>query len=177
MNPKQTSQGPWQTVLLYVALCMPIMAHALPTDKTQNMKISSGAASIDSKQGVTILSGSVKITQGTLEINADKVTLRYDDKRNIESLVADGLPARFQQQLESDKPLVHAEADKITYTLIKDHLMLDKNAFVEQNGATTRGGRIDYNMTSGTVHATGAGGSSSSGVEFVIPPQLTEKKE
>ena len=174
MNPKQRSQGLWQPLLLCVAMCLSAAAAALPADKAQNMKISSGEASIDSKQGVTILIGPVKITQGTLEINADKVTLRYDNKHNLESLVADGLPARFQQQLETDKPLVHAEADKITYTLSKDHLTLDKNAFVEQNGATTRGGRIDYDMTSGTVHATGG---TSNGVEFVIPPQLTEKKE
>lgn len=176
MNPKQTIIGLRRSLAFCLSLCLPVTALALPTDKEQNMKISSSDATIESKQGVTVLSGPVTITQGTLEINADKVTLYYDNKHNLESLVADGLPARFKQQLETDKPVVHAEANKITYILSKDHLTLDKNAFVEQNGATTRGGRIDYDMNSGTAHAVGTGNESGR-VEFVIPPQVTEKKE
>lgn len=163
---------------LHLALCVlalgSLQALALPSDKSQNMTVSSGEATINSKLNTTVLSGPVKITQGTLEINADKVTLRYDDKRNLQSLLAEGEPARFQQQLEANKPLVKAEANSITYSVSKEHLTLEKNAFVEQNGATTRGGRIDYDMTTGSAHAVGEG-SNSGKVEFVIPPQATEK--
>ncbi len=153
-----------------------LQAFALPSDKSENMNISSGELTVNSKQNITILSGPVKITQGTLEINANKVTLRYDDKRNLKSLLAEGEPARFQQQLEAGKPLVKAEANNINYEVSKDHLSLEKNAFVEQNGATTRGGRIEYDMTTGSAHAVGEG-SNSGKVELVIPPQATEKEK
>ncbi|MES2823362.1 MAG: lipopolysaccharide transport periplasmic protein LptA [Pseudomonadota bacterium] len=185
MNPKQITYSLSLAQLLHLPLirslmlCLPLvtvqMAQALPADKEQSIKISSESAAIDSKLGVTTLTGSVKLIQGTLEINADKVTLRYDKNQKLESLVAEGLPARYQQQPAADKALIHAEADSIIYTVSKDHLTLDKNAFVEQNGATTRGGKIDYNITSGTVNASGAGNGSGR-VEFVIPPQ-TNKKE
>ena len=90
-------------------------------------------------------------------------------------MVAEGSPARYQQQPALDKAIIHAEANNITYAVSKDHLTLDKNALVEQHGATTRGGKIDYDITSGTVKALGAG-SESGVVIFVIPPQ-TDKKE
>lgn len=185
MNPKQMTNSLRSTQILHLPFCKCLFfclsfaaiqsAHALPTDKEQSIKISSESAAIDSKLGVTTLSGSVKLIQGTLEIGADKVTLRYDKNQKLESLVAEGSPAQYQQQPAVDKPIIHAEANNIIYVVSKDHLTLDKNAFVEQNGATTRGGKIEYNITSGTVNASGAGNQSGR-VEFVIPPQ-TDKKE
>lgn len=150
-------------------------AYGLPSDKAQEIQITSKSASVDSKQGVTIFNGPVKFTQGTLEIIADKITVRLDKNQKLQSLVAEGAPARYQQQPDVDKALIHAEAASITYDVSKDHLTLDKNAFVEQNGATTRGGRIDYDITRGTVSASGSGNATDR-VEFVIPPQ-TDKKE
>lgn len=179
MNPKQKTSSLLRLVCLSLcgpALLWPATSQALPSDKEQNMNVASNEATIDSKQGQTILRGQVKITQGTLEINADKVTLFYDDKRKLKSLLAEGTPARFQQQLEANKALVHAEADNITYLATKEHLTLEKNAFVEQKGATTRGGRIDYDMTTDTAHAVGTDGKDPGRVEFVIPPQ-TDKKD
>lgn len=151
-------------------------ACALPTDKAQEMKFSTKSSSYDSKQGRLVLNGQVKINQGTLQITADKVTLIYDQNQKLQSLVAEGVPARYQQQPEVDKPIIHAEANSITYNLSKEHLALEKNALVEQKGATTRGGRIDYDITAGTVSASGAGNTNGV-VEFVIPPQPQADKK
>jgi len=182
MHPKliiqslRLSQKVSLSLLSSVLLCLPYsLANALPSDKNQEIQISSGNAAIDSKQGVTILTDAVKLVQGTLEINAEKVTLRYDKNQKLQSLVAEGAPARYQQQPDPDKAVIHAEASNITYDVSKQHLTLDKNAFVEQKGATTRGGHIDYDMTAGTVNASGSGNATNR-VEFVIPPQ-TDKKE
>ncbi|HWV15622.1 MAG TPA: lipopolysaccharide transport periplasmic protein LptA [Cellvibrio sp.] len=182
MNPKSVIQQLRQaqhlslSLLSSLLLCLPFSAaQALPSDRNQEIQISSNSASIDSKQGVTILTGAVKVVQGTLEITAEKVILHYDKNQKLESLVASGAPARYQQQPDVDKPVIHAEASNITYEVSKQHVALDKNAFVEQNGATTRGGHIDYDMKSGTVSASGAGNATNR-VEFVIPPQ-TDKKE
>jgi lipopolysaccharide export system protein LptA len=175
MNPKLNAQRPRTPITLFACLLLCLAkAQALPTDKEQSIQISSDTASIDSKQGTTILSGAVKLTQGSLEINADKITLRYDNNQKLESLFAEGAPARYQQQPSADKAMIHAEASNIIYTVSKDHVTLDKNAYVEQNNATTRGGKIDYDIASGTVKASGAGNESGR-VEFVIPPQNNKK--
>jgi lipopolysaccharide export system protein LptA len=186
MNPKQNPKIIVQTRTLVgvagLVLCVAMsVAQALPSDKQQEIKISAENASIDQKQGVITYSGAVKLTQGTLEINAEKLTLfRNSDSQSVETVIAEGTPARYQQQPDIDKTVIHAEATNITYIVSKDRLTLTKNAYVEQNGATTRGGRIEYNMTDGTVNASGAGNQSGR-VEFVIPPQIdkphTDKKE
>lgn len=175
MNPKPLIQPlPLLSCLALWLLCA--TAHALPSDKTQEMKFSTKSSAYDSKQGRLVLTGQVKIIQGTLEMTADKVTLIYDDKQKLQSLVAEGLPARYQQQPEANQAVIHAEANSITYNLSKEHLTLDKNALVEQKGATTRGGRIDYDITAGTVSASGAGNVNGV-VEFVIPPQAQTDKQ
>lgn len=175
MNPKHISISP----LFYLAgilLCAQTnIAHALPTDKNQPITISADNASLDQKQGVVVYSGAVKLSQGSMVINAEKITLRTDRNQKVDTMLAEGSPARYQQQPEINKATINAEATSISYSVKKEHLTLDKNAFVEQNGATTRGGRIDYDMASGTVKASGAGNQSGR-VEFVIPPQ-TDKKE
>lgn len=149
---------------------------ALPTDKNQNIVYSAKTATASQKEGTVVLTGAVKLTQGSLEINADKITLHTDSNQKLETVTAEGSPARYQQQLEEGKPIVHAEASSITYRLKKEQLTLDKNAFIEQNGATTKGGRIDYDVNNGSVKASGEGDESGR-VEFVIPPQQTDKKE
>jgi lipopolysaccharide export system protein LptA len=172
MNHKKNSR----TLRFFAGLmlCFSQGVTALPSDKLQNITISAESASIDQKQGVVIYLGAVKVTQGTLEITADKVTLRTGSDKKAETVIAEGAPARFQQQLEADKPIVHAEANSITYAVTHERLSLDKNAFVEQNGATTSGGKIDYDITNGTVNASGIG-KESGRVEFVIPPQTSTK--
>ena len=182
MNPKALIHGlrllPHLSLPLMAGflLCLPFgIAQALPTDKSQGMKVSSNSASIDEKKGITTLTGAVKLVQGTLEINAEKITLQYDKNKKLQSLVAEGAPARYQQQPELEKAIIHAEANGITYNLSKNFITLDKNAFVEQQGATTRGGRINYDIAKGTISASGSG-TKTDRVEFVIPPQ-TDKKE
>jgi lipopolysaccharide export system protein LptA len=183
MNPKTNPISILQTralccnYALAILLCFSVnVALALPSDKQQEIKISAENASIDQKQGVITYSGAVKLTQGTLEINAEKLTLfRSNETQSVETVIAEGSPARYQQQPEVDKTVIHAEASNITYIVSKDRLTLTKNAYVEQNGATTRGGRIEYNMTDGTVNASGAGHESGR-VEFVIPPQIDKKE-
>lgn len=173
MNPKPIKQSLQLLSGLFFWLLYN-SAWALPTDKAQEMKFSSKSSSYDSKQGRLILNGTVKVSQGTLEITADKITLIYDKNQKLESLVAEGAPARFQQQPEIDRAIIHAAADNITYSVGKEHLLLNKNAFIEQKGATTRGGRIDYDIKAGTVSASGAGNTNNV-VEFVIPPQADTK--
>ena len=176
MNPNQSLSFRIIPLLASALLSLQIgVAEALPTDKDQPTHISADSASFDQKQGLAIYTGTVKLTQGTLEITADKVTLRTGSDQKVETVVAEGAPAHYQQQPELSKPIIHAEASTITYTVSKEHLTLEKNAYVEQNGTTTKGGRVDYDTKSSTVKALGAGNESGR-VEFVIPPQ-TDKKD
>ena len=176
MNPSQLSYFARYSILatLLGASC----AFALPSDKEQEIHILAKTASANQKDGIVIYSGDVKLTQGTLEITADKITLHTNGKQKVETVLAEGTPARYQQQPDEKKAVIHAEALTINYNVAKDHVTLDKNAFIEQNGATTKASRVEYDITSGTVKANGnvKANQADERVEFVIPPQVDKKE-
>ncbi len=144
---------------------------ALPGDKNQSLRISADRQEIDLKQGVVVYIGDVKLVQGTLEITGDKIRVRKDKDSQEESFTAEGNPAHYQQQPEAGEPVIHAEASTIHYNVKTEQLVLDKNVSIEQNGAVTKAGHVDYDIKSQTAKFSGTGR-----VETVIPAK-TEKKD
>ena len=170
MNPSLTL-----ILLRSVATCVlaisPLWVYALPSDKNQSLHIEADKQEIDLKQGVVVYSGDAKFVQGTLEITAKKITVHRDKDQSIESVVAEGSPAKYQQQPEAGKPIIHAEANKLNYSVKNEYLVMEENVSIEQNGAVTKSGHADYDIKSQTAKFSGTGR-----VETVIPPK-PEKKE
>lgn len=179
MNPKYVS--PSRTLrqcATCVLTCLLVvsagLAHALPDDKNQSLRITAIKQEIDLKVGEVIYIGDVKLVQGTLEINAQKLTVHKDKNQNEESITAEGSPARYQQQPEAGKPIIHAEASVIHYNFKTEQITLDKNVSIEQNGSVTKAGHVEYDIKSQT--AKFSIGSSSDRVETIIPAK-SEKKD
>ncbi len=147
---------------------------ALPTDKNETIRGSAEKLTVDQKNGIATYTGSVIIQQGTLVITADSIVIHTNADNDVEKMVAQGAPARFQQQPEKDQGLVTAAAKQITYTPDNQRLLLIEDASVEQNGAVMKGPRIDYDLVKEVMKAAG-GNSSADGnaerIEIVIPPK------
>lgn len=147
---------------------------ALPTDKNETIRGSAEKLTVDQKNGIATYTGSVIIQQGTLVITADSIVIHTNADNDVEKMVAQGNPARFQQQPEKDQGLVTAAAKQITYTPDNQRLLLIEDASVEQNGAVMKGPRIDYDLVKEVMKAAG-GNSSTDGnaerIEIVIPPK------
>lgn len=148
-------------------------ALALPSDKNETIRGSADKLTVDQKNGIATYTGSVIIQQGTLVISADSIVIHTNADNDVEKMVAQGAPARFQQQPEKDQGLVTAAAKQITYTPNNQRLLLIEDASVEQNGAVMSGPRIDYDLVKEVMKA--AGNSSTDGnaqrIEIVIPPK------
>jgi lipopolysaccharide export system protein LptA len=179
MNPKYVN--PSHTLRLFVTRGLACLlavsaglAQALPDDKNQSLRITAIKQEIDLKVGEVIYIGDVKLVQGTLEINAQKLTVHKDKNQNEESITAEGSPARYQQQPEAGKPIIHAEASVIHYNFKTEQLALDKNVSIEQNGSVTKAGHVDYDIKSQT--AKFSIGNSNDRVETIIPAK-PEKKD
>ena len=65
------------TLLGCVLLALPVAALALPEDRDQPIRITADQALRDEKQGFTVYSGNVNMDQGTLHIDADKITVYH----------------------------------------------------------------------------------------------------
>ena len=153
--------------LIITSLIGPL-AHALEDDRNQPIRISADSATRDERTGETRYEGNVTLSQGSLQISADEVTVQHTTEE-ANTIVATGSPATLTQIPTPEQAPVNAEAGRIEYLRDQDKVTLTKNARIEQNGATVTGVRIDYLLTEQQVQASGEEGEGQR-VEVVIPP-------
>lgn len=143
-------------LFVHALSCFSVTAFGLESDKQQPVHIESSQAEADYKKGTTTYTGDVLLTQGSLKIQADQLII-YRGKQGVRSVIAKGLPARFQQQPFIDKPPVYANALTITYDLANEVLLLDGDVQIELDGSTHQGARYEYNLQSQMLNASGDG--------------------
>ncbi len=149
-------------------------AAALPEDRDQPIRIEADEALRDEKQGFTRYEGNVKMDQGSLHIEADRITV-FHDQREAHRIIAEGNPASLQQQPEPDKGLVKARARVIEYFKSEDRIRLSENANIEQEGSIVTGDSIDYYIAEQLVRADSDKSREDSRVQVVIPAQAVQR--
>ena len=150
---------------------------ALSDDREQPIHITADKAVRDEKQGVTIYSGNVQMRQGSMELDADSLTI-FHEARDANKIVARGAPAKMRQQPEIDKGLVHAHASVITYFRREElvHLRTDAE-LTRDDGTLVTGDSIDYYITRELVRAESDRNDEDKKVFVVIPPTLINDDE
>lgn len=147
-------------------------AIALDSDKNAPIAIDADTTSIDFRTGQRVLTGNVDITQGTLNIKADKIVLIYKGDE-IDTATAYGKPVKFKQLPEGHKEMVYGEGITLKLEHAKDLVTLKEKAKVTQGTNVITGKIIYYNMktskmtikgqSSGKKKKTGDTKSSASG--------------
>ncbi|MEP5764808.1 MAG: lipopolysaccharide transport periplasmic protein LptA [Halieaceae bacterium] len=160
--------------LFFSALLLPPGAVALPEDKEQPIRIKTDRAVRDEKTGLTVYTGDVELVQGTIRITADRVTV-YKIEEEGDKIVAEGSPARMQQQRQPDSALTHAKGRIIEYYRNEGRVQLRENAQVEEDGSTVRGDKIDYFIDQQLVKAAADESEAGRRVEVVIPPSKSQQ--
>ncbi|CBL44216.1 OstA-like protein [gamma proteobacterium HdN1] len=157
-------------------------ALALESDRQQPIEIIADQAELDEGQGVAHYTGKVVLTQGSLIINADDLYIRADNNKQVQQVTAKGSPAVFTQTPEPDQPPVTAKAKTIDYYVSDEKLILQLDAIVVQNESTFQGTRIQYDIRTRRMQATGGdaknavkGGNQR--VKMVLPPSQPDDKQ
>jgi lipopolysaccharide export system protein LptA len=143
------------------------MAAALPEDQQQPIHITADSAV--QENNVVTYRGNVLIVQGSIRINADQVVI-YHDKGKLQRAVANGKPARFQEQPEADGGVIVGSANTLIYHNADQRVELVQDAFVDRDKSTVKGSRIEYLLPSKTVRAESAANNPSGRVEMVLQP-------
>ena len=142
---------------------------ALPEDRQQPISISADQAEIAQTEGLSVYSGAVVVTQGSMTINAEQVEIHHvNDELSL--IVATGKPAHFQKQVNHHEDLTQVWGDAIRYQLSNEQLEIIKSAKLEQQGNTTSGDRIIYLLQQDKVNVF----SNTSGqqrVQMIISPK------
>lgn len=155
-------------LLLAAAALLGNPAMALPTDRNQAIEITAARAVRDEKAGFTVYSGDVVLEQGSLHIEADRLTV-FHNREAADRIVAIGTPATLRQQPELNKGEVTASAGRIVYEKSRERVLLRQAASIEQEGAVVSGESIDYFMAEQRVRAD-ASANDEARVQVIIPP-------
>jgi lipopolysaccharide export system protein LptA len=143
--------------ILAAGLMLAPGAHALSTDREQPIQIEADSAEADDVKRVTIYKGDVVITQGTLRITGDHVTIHYNEKSDFVKMITLGNPARFRQlpdgQEDQDSNYQRARASRMEYYKTKDTIVLLGNAVYGQGGDQVAADRIDYDSRNSRMKA------------------------
>ena len=163
--------GPFQWALAMVLIGMAPWSAALDSDRDQPIQIVADIAVRDETAGETRYEGNVVLTQGSLRITADTLSIRHNADE-ADMIVATGQPATLVQQPTPDQAPVDASAMRIEYTRSQDLVRLLEEARIAQNGSTLSGTPLAYLVSERTVRAAGMPGTAGENrVEVVIPPE------
>lgn len=130
---------------------------ALSTDRDQPIEIEADKATIDNLKGIAIYEGDVIVIQGSIRINSDTMNIKYSKKRNIETVVTNGNPSRFQQRLDNGE-IIKAKALEMEYNALKSIIYLRKQAELrkslnDKDNYISNAPRITYDTQAGIIRA------------------------
>lgn len=173
MNPR--APGSIRPVLVIAAaaftLAMSGNVSALPEDRQQTLEIDADSQEGTLNQDMTFRGSDEKpaqIIQGSMRVSGNQIHIKWIDGE-IQSVVAEGNPARFQQQPAAEDPVVHISGQSMTLDNVKQTITVDRNVEYNQGGNSMSSNHLDYNMTTGTANATSVPGGDR--VRMSIQPQ------
>ena len=165
------------TGLLAVALAIAFAAtaHAERADRDKPVNIESDRMNADDANKTAVFDGRVVLTQGTLAIRADRLTITQDAE-GFQSAVALGSPAKFRQKREGANEFVEGEALRIEYDGRAERVQLFRKARVRRDsGDDVRGNYISYDAKTERFSVQSSANASSedgdSRVRAVIMPK------
>lgn len=144
--------------MLLCAALLAVSGVAFPrnSDRSQPMDINSDRAegTLDGN-GITVLTGSVSIQQGTLDIRAARADVHQRGGEAVRAVLT-GKQATLKQQMD-DGSVMSAKADRIDYDMNTDVIVLTGNFSVTTPRGSSSGQRLTYDMKTGRVESGGQG--------------------
>lgn len=104
--------------LLFFMLFAHITVFALPSDKEKPLNIVADSVTVSYAKNVTVLEGSVVVTQGSTKLYGNKVIVYTDTQQQLVKLIAYGnanQQARYETQPTPKSSPFQATANTITY--------------------------------------------------------------
>lgn len=146
---------------------------ALSTDRDQPVYIDSDSQHLDMQSNQVTFLGDVKLKQGSININADKVIVtRNKTDGSINKIDGYGNLATFSQLTDDGKTL-YGEAKELHYEVSNDQLTMIDDAMLAQDDSEIRGNHIRYHISSQKLVADGK--QKGDRVSTVLQPQAVQE--
>jgi lipopolysaccharide export system protein LptA len=128
------------TALLLVATPR---AHAETADRNKPINLEADTATVDDAKKISIYEGNVILTQGTLQIRANKLVVT-EDAEGFQLGTAYGNPASFRQKREGYDEYIEGYGLRIEYDSRKELVQLFTQARMKRGLDEARGNYISY---------------------------------
>lgn len=151
---------------LVLALVAPL-AVALPEDREQPIQLEANRGQLDQKTGVSVYEGNVVITQGSMRLAADTVTIHVKNN-NFERMEAVGNPVNLRYKPTVSKPEIQGTSKQVEYNVSDAKVVMTGNARLVQGQDVFTGDRMEYDLKQDVVRARSA--SENGRVQFTIQP-------
>ncbi len=143
-------------LLLALCLCLSVPgALAERADREKEIVVGADHLTADDANKVSTFEGSVVVTQGTMRMTANKVTMKEDADRH-KFYVAHGAPVTFRQKRDKVDEWVEGFAERAEFDDRSDVLKLFNRARVKSNQNELTGDFISYDMRREVAEVAGA---------------------
>lgn len=122
-------------------------------DQQQPIQVEADSLEIRDNDNINYYSGNVKLTQGSLEIHSDQLTLHFDENKTLNLMKMSGSPATFRQLNDNNLEII-GEAQEMEYRESKSTLILLDNAKLTQGGDIIEGNKITFDTDTNSIEAS-----------------------
>ncbi|SCX51821.1 lipopolysaccharide transport periplasmic protein LptA [Nitrosospira sp. Nsp1] len=156
----------------------PVLAERADSDKPVHLE--SDRATVQDANKLATFIGNVVLTQGTLIIRADKMTVK-EDASGFQHATAFGNLASFRQKRDGKDEYVEGWSERMEYDAKADKVQLFKKARLRRGQDEVHGDYISYDALNEFFQVTGnndtsAQSQSEGRVRLVIQPKKKEPK-
>ncbi|QDQ26406.1 lipopolysaccharide transport periplasmic protein LptA [Chitinimonas arctica] len=161
------------TLCLGAFLLLAPQARAELADSEKPMLVEAGRGGLADKAGRAVLEGGVKMTQGTLSVDADQAVIQKqaDGEQTVH---AEGRPVKFRQRMEGQQGWLDARAAKLDYDSGSGNVKLVGNAWLKHGEDEISGSVITYN-THTEIYSAEGGPATANGetgrIKMIIQPK------
>jgi lipopolysaccharide export system protein LptA len=171
MNPKIVFSS---ILFLLAAVCL-TSVFAENADREKPINIEADRGTMDDKTSTAVFEGNVVLTQGTLIIRADQLTV-IQENNEFKKGIAVGNLAYFKQKREGYDDFIEGEAERIEYNAISDELRMFRNARLWREEDEVHGPFISYDASTEQFTVDGGRSPSDSGrVKAIIKPKAKDQ--
>ncbi len=153
--------------LLLAALCWPGMT---PADSPAGaITINADEATFSQSEGSGIYRGNVELHQGLRHLSAEHLEVFVNEEGELVRVEARGEPLVLREGADME-----ASAREMVYRVPEQHILLLGQARIRHEGRTFTGSRVEYDLATRRVEASGDDGER---VRMVIPGRQREGEE
>ncbi|MCP4768057.1 MAG: lipopolysaccharide transport periplasmic protein LptA [Gammaproteobacteria bacterium] len=155
-------------IISIVLLLVPLRLAALDSDGDQPIEVEADRLEVREQENVSIYEGKVKLVQGSLVINSDRLVIYFNEANELTLMEMTGTPASFRQ-LDNEQREMKGLAEQIDYTESKSLLELRRSARFYHAGDSIEGDLIRVNTKTNNIEAGSA--QSEERVKMLIKPK------